>query len=51
MEANQNLRAGFSSAVSTALEDADVASTDLLTSIDCQYLDLHKFKFQLGTGW
>ncbi|KAJ4725915.1 Kinesin-related protein [Melia azedarach] len=34
MEANQNLRAGFSSAVSTALEDADVASTDLLTSID-----------------
>uniref|UniRef100_A0A5B6ZZT6 Kinesin motor domain-containing protein n=1 Tax=Davidia involucrata TaxID=16924 RepID=A0A5B6ZZT6_DAVIN len=34
MEANQNLCAQFSSAVSSALEDADVASKNLLSSID-----------------
>ncbi|KAL5765965.1 hypothetical protein ACOSP7_016582 [Xanthoceras sorbifolium] len=34
MEANQNLRDLFSSAVSTALEDADAANNNLLTSID-----------------
>ncbi|KAJ0084104.1 hypothetical protein Patl1_30819 [Pistacia atlantica] len=34
MEANQNLRAHFSSAVSTALEDVDLANNNLLTSID-----------------
>ncbi|GMP89151.1 hypothetical protein CsSME_00040843 [Camellia sinensis var. sinensis] len=34
MEANQNLRARFSSAVSSALEDADIASKNLLSSID-----------------
>ena len=38
MEANQILRARFSSAVSTALEDVDIANKDLLSSIDCQYL-------------
>lgn len=34
MDANQSLRARFSSAVSSALEDADVASRNLLSSID-----------------
>ncbi|XP_044467575.1 kinesin-like protein KIN-5D [Mangifera indica] len=34
MEANQNLRGRFSSAVSTALEDVDLANNNLLTSID-----------------
>uniref|UniRef100_A0A5B7A4Y4 Kinesin motor domain-containing protein n=1 Tax=Davidia involucrata TaxID=16924 RepID=A0A5B7A4Y4_DAVIN len=34
MEANQNLRARFSSAVMSALEDADVASKNFLSSID-----------------
>ncbi|KAH9701008.1 kinesin-like protein KIN-5D [Citrus sinensis] len=34
MEANQNIHARFSSAVSTALQDADVANSNLLTSID-----------------
>ncbi|KAK0606176.1 hypothetical protein LWI29_034875 [Acer saccharum] len=34
MEANQNLRDRFTSAVSTALEDADAANNNLLTSID-----------------
>ncbi|CAI0545219.1 unnamed protein product [Linum tenue] len=34
MEANQALRTKFSSAVSAALEDADVANNDLLSSID-----------------
>ncbi|GFZ20555.1 P-loop containing nucleoside triphosphate hydrolases superfamily protein [Actinidia rufa] len=34
MEANQNLRAQLSSSVSSALEDADVASKNLLSSID-----------------
>ncbi|KAH9661184.1 kinesin-like protein KIN-5D [Citrus sinensis] len=34
MEANQNIHARFSSAVSTALQDADVADSNLLTSID-----------------
>lgn len=38
LEANQNLRDQFSSAVSTALEDADAANNNLLTSIDSQYL-------------
>lgn len=38
MEANQNLRGRFSSAVSTALEDVDLANNNLLTSIDRQYL-------------
>ena len=41
MEANQILRARFSSAVSTALEDVDIANKDLLSSIDRQYLILH----------
>lgn len=40
-EANQILRARFSSAVSTALEDVDIANKDLLSSIDRQYLILH----------
>lgn len=34
MDANQSLRARLSSAVSSALEDADVASRNLLSSID-----------------
>ncbi|XP_058199652.1 kinesin-like protein KIN-5D [Rhododendron vialii] len=34
MDANQNLRAQFSSAMSSTLEDADLASKNLLTSID-----------------
>lgn len=34
MEANQNIHARFSSAVSTALQDADVANSNLLTSTD-----------------
>lgn len=34
MDANQSLRARFSSSVSSALEDADVASRNLLSSID-----------------
>ncbi|XP_052185435.1 kinesin-like protein KIN-5D [Diospyros lotus] len=34
MEANQNLRAEFSSAMSSALEDADRASKDVLSSIN-----------------
>ncbi|KAL3518285.1 hypothetical protein ACH5RR_020874 [Cinchona calisaya] len=34
MDANQSLRARFSSAVSTALEDADAGSRNLLSSID-----------------
>lgn len=34
MEANQNIHAQFSSAVSTALQGADVANSSLLTSID-----------------
>ncbi|KAK2643206.1 hypothetical protein Ddye_024969 [Dipteronia dyeriana] len=34
MEANQNLRDRFTSAVSTALEDADAANNNILTSID-----------------
>ncbi|XP_050291706.1 kinesin-like protein KIN-5D [Quercus robur] len=34
MEANQILRARFSSAVSTALEDVNIANKDLLSSID-----------------
>ncbi|CAI9105253.1 OLC1v1004137C1 [Oldenlandia corymbosa var. corymbosa] len=34
MEANQSLRAHFSSAVSSVLEDADVASRNFLSSID-----------------
>lgn len=34
MEANQNLRTRFSSAVSSALEDVDVANKNLLSSID-----------------
>ncbi|PSR90014.1 Kinesin-like protein [Actinidia chinensis var. chinensis] len=34
MEANQSLRARFSSAVSSALEGADVASKNLLSSVD-----------------
>ena len=41
MEANQNLRDRFTSAVSTALEDADAANKNLLTSIDSQYLFFH----------
>ena len=47
MEANQNIHAQFSSAVSTALQDADVANSSLLTSIDCQYLDSLVVRFQL----
>lgn len=34
IEANQNLRAQFSSAVSSALEDVDMANKNLLSSID-----------------
>ncbi len=34
MDANQNLRAQFSSAMSSTLEDADAASKNLLSSID-----------------
>ncbi|GAA0173613.1 microtubule binding motor protein [Lithospermum erythrorhizon] len=34
MDANQNLRAQFSSSVSSALNDADIASNNLLSSID-----------------
>ncbi|KAG5515401.1 hypothetical protein RHGRI_036452 [Rhododendron griersonianum] len=34
MDANQNLRAQFSSAMSSTLEDADLASKNLLSSID-----------------
>lgn len=37
MEANKTLRDQFSSAVSTALEDIDVANKGLLSSIDSQY--------------
>lgn len=33
-EANQALRTRFSSAVSAAIEDADTANKDLLSSID-----------------
>lgn len=47
MEANQNIHARFSSAVSTALQDADVANSNLLTSIDRQYLDSLVVRFQL----
>lgn len=46
MEANQNIVARFSSAVSTALQDADVANRNLLTSIDCRYLDSLLFRFR-----
>ena len=38
MEANQALRARFSSAVSTTLEDAGTANKDINSSIDRQYL-------------
>jgi len=41
MEANQALRARFSSSVSTTLEDAGIANTDINSSIDRQYLELH----------
>lgn len=41
MEANQVLRAQFSSALSTALEDVDTANKDLFSSIDRQYLIIH----------
>lgn len=34
MDANQTLRAQFSSAVSTALEDVDAANSNVLTSVD-----------------
>ena len=37
MEANHALRARFSSAVSTTLEDAGTANKDINSSIDCQY--------------
>ena len=37
MEANQALRARFSSAVSTTLEDAGIANKDINSSIDRQY--------------
>lgn len=37
LEANQNLRDRFSSAVSTTLEDADAANNNLHTSIDSVY--------------
>lgn len=35
MEANQVLRAGFSSALSAALENADLANKDIISSVDC----------------
>lgn len=38
IEANQALRARFSSAVSTTLEDAEVANKDIDSSVDRQYL-------------
>lgn len=38
MDANQILRSRFSSAVSSTLEDADIASKNLLCSIDRKYL-------------
>lgn len=41
MEANQALRAQFSSAVSTTLEDAGIANKDINSSIDCQYFVLY----------
>jgi len=41
MEANQDLRAQFSSAMSAALGDVESANKDLLSSIDRQYLILH----------
>lgn len=52
MEANQDLRAQFSSAMSAALGDVESANKDLLSSIDRQYLILHAhyyidFKFVL----
>jgi hypothetical protein len=50
MEANQILRSQFSSAVSIALDDVNIANKDLLSSIDSQYLILQShyyidFKF------
>lgn len=47
MEANQILRAQFSSAVSAAVEDVDVANNSLLSSIDRQYLILLVYGFKL----
>lgn len=41
MEANQDLRTRFSSAVSTTLEDAGIANKDINSSIDRQYLELY----------
>lgn len=41
MEANQALRARFSSAVSTTVEDAGIANKDINSSIDRQYLKLY----------
>lgn len=38
MDANQILRSRFSSAVSSTLEDADIANKNLLSSIDRKYL-------------
>lgn len=35
MEANEVLRAQFSSAMSAALGNVDIANKDLLSSIDC----------------
>lgn len=40
-EAIETLRARFSYAVSAALEDADIANRNMLSSIDRQYLFLH----------
>lgn len=41
MEANQALRARFSSAVATTVEDAGIANNDINSSIDRQYLELY----------
>lgn len=47
MDANQNLRAQFSSAMSSTLEDADLASKNLLSSIDgkCLVFDIRRSYF------
>ena len=37
MDANENLRSQFSSAVSSSLDVFDAANASLLTSIDCEF--------------
>lgn len=41
IEANQALRSRFSSAMSTTLEDAEIANKDINSSVDREYLILH----------